>query len=355
MKKIISIVMIIALLLSVTACNTNDSVEVKTDEKAEQPKVVFKAAWHEPLDPDSHPASLFMNVFKEEVEKGGVNMTVELYPSGQLGDAASQLKQTQDGIIQFGTSINKGLFVSNYGIKDYYMLDLPYLFSDYDDVLKVLTQSKTFQELIEETAQKTGVRQLFFYCEGFRSTTNNVRPLHSPDDFKGIKIRVMQNEAHMKMMEALGAIPTPISYSELYTSLQTGVVEGQENPPLNIYLQKFYEIQDYLILDRHVASASGCFVNEEFYQSLTPEQKAVFDAAGEKAAAMATERAKIDNTEALKKLEEEGMTIYIPTEDELAQFRAATVDELSDFFMKEMDNPERLGMFLEEVNEILGR
>lgn len=363
-KKIIALILVIMLSAVIVSCSTSTSdtppasdsdtpPASDSDTTSEQPKVIIKAVWNEPLDPDSHPASLAMNIMKTEIESAGVNMTMELYPSGQLGDAASHLKQIQDGVVQMGMSIGAGQFASQYGMKDYYMFDLPYLFSDYDDVVKVYTESPTIKELYKETAEKIGIMPMFTRCEGFRVTTNSKREIRSPEDFKGLKIRTMQNEAHMAMMEALGALPTPVAYPELYSALQTGVVDGQENPPLNIALQKFNEVQKYLTLDNHITSGTGSYVNAEFYNSLTEEQRAVFDAAGKKAAAASTEKAKKDNEAAIQSLKDAGMEVYTPTEEEYAQFKEATVDAVAAYIRKEMDNPERLDSFLKDVETIL--
>lgn len=360
-KRITAILLIVMLCVLLTACNNSTPATpsapdtVAESSESEQPKVVIKAVWNEPLDPEAHPASLAMNIMKSEIEAADLNMTVELYHSGQLGDAASHLKQIQDGIVQMGMSIGAGQLATQYNLKDYYMFDLPYLFNDYDEVVKVYKESPTVQALYKETAEKVGIMPMFNRCEGFRVTTNNKREIRTPDDYKGLKIRTMENGAHITMMKALGAIPTPVAYPELYSALQTGVVDGQENPPLNIALQKFNEVQKYLTLDNHIASGTGCYVNVDFYNSLTKEQRAAFDAAGLKAAAASTEKARKDNEKAIQSLKDAGMIVYSPTEEELAQFKEVTVNAVADFLRKEMDNPERLDSFLEDVRTILGR
>lgn len=381
MKKVVSMILVVLLGISLTACATlvpaTSAVPASTqaepaasapaqaepaaDDAAaaanvpEQPAVLIKCAWAEPLDPNSHPGSLFMNIFKEEIEGAGLNMTVELYPSDQLGDAASRLKQVQEGIIQVSTSITSALFASNYNLMDYLIIDIPYLFSDDDEVVKVFTESEVIKKINQETIDTIGVTQMFPRCEGFRVTTNNKRELRTPEDFKGLKIRTTQNYAHMAMMEAMGAIPTPISYAELYTALQTNVVDGQENPPLNIELQKFNEVQKYLIVDNHTPNELGTVVNWAFYQSLTAEQRAAFDAAGKKAADAANEMAKQFNATAIQSLEDAGMIIYYPTDEELAMFRDATVDAVCKYIEAQIDHPEIMEEFLAEVDTLLGR
>ena len=134
------------------------------------------------------------------------------------------------------------------------VLDIPYLFSSAPVAWKVL-DGKFGDELAAALLDKTGMRVLAYGETGFRNFTNSKRPIKSPEDLKGLKIRVMETPLYITLVKALGAAPTPIAWTETYTSLQQGVVDGQENPVSVIIQAKFAEVQKYLTLDGHTYGA----------------------------------------------------------------------------------------------------
>ena len=167
------------------------------------------------------------------------------------------------------------------------VLAVPYIFKDHTIAYHVL-DGPFGKALADDCAKESGLR-ILAYGEngGFRNFTNNTRPIHSPADLKGIKFRTMEHPGHMAIVNSLGGVATPIAWTELYTSLQTGVIDGQENPIPVINFGKLYEVQDYLTLDGHVYSLDLMFISEKWKNALPKDYQDVLLLAGQKAAVAA--------------------------------------------------------------------
>jgi tripartite ATP-independent transporter DctP family solute receptor len=151
------------------------------------------------------------------------------------------------------------------------LIELPYLFDNYTQAYAFMDTD--FVTKIYEPLQAKGIRYLATWCNGFRHMTNSVRPIYTPADMKGLKVRVVKSEMSMKIISSLGASAVPMSYSELYTALSSGVVDGQENPFMNIYASKFYEVQKYMSLTKHQYSTLPLIFSEKTWKKLTDKQR----------------------------------------------------------------------------------
>ena len=158
---------------------------------------------------------------------------------------------------------------------------------------------------------------------GTRHFTNNVRPVHSPKDMKGLKFRVMQSPIYVKMVEAMGASATPLASGEIYTACQTNVVDGQENPVWNIVANKWYEVQKYITLDGHTWSENFVMINSKFWNKLTPEQQRIIERAAYHA--QQADRAAEDLASRVLDFDviRQTMEVYVPTAEELKEFQDA--------------------------------
>ena len=157
---------------------------------------------------------------------------------------------------------------------------------------------------------------------GFRNFTNNKRPVRTPADLKGLKIRVQPIPLYIEMVKALGAEPSPIAWSELPNALTTNVVDGQENPVGTIYNNNVHKLQKYMILDGHNYAADFILINDEFYDYLDPADRAVVARAARIAGTMSRAIQQFNTAEALGKVIDEGMQVHAPSAAELEQFRA---------------------------------
>ena len=220
--------------------------------------------------------------------------TGELAPSGQLGGERDMIEGLQIGSLDVVVTSTGPL--GNF-VPEVYVLDLPFLFRDYDHARKVL-DGEIGQELIDKIDQKDLVA-LAWSENGFRHVTNSQHPVRTPEDLAGLKLRTMENKVHMAAFSDLGAAPTPMAFPELFTALQQGVVDGQENPITVIVASKFWEVQKYVSLTGHVYSPAIILASPALMDGLTDEQKGWFYEAA-KAGAAAT-RAEVN------RLEEEGV------------------------------------------------
>lgn len=346
MKKLLSLLLVLAMVLTMfVGCGNDPSVEnneapkeevseEKDDPKDKEPEEIaevevydgepikMKLAWAETADPTGHPVSAAFAVFKSKVEQlTNGKLIVDLYPAGQLGDAKSMLEQVDQGIIQSSASIASGLIAGSY-YDNFNIFDVPYLFRSSAVAWQVLNPSTDFfKEISDDMAATTGIRPIALFMEGSRHFTNNVREIKSPADMKGLKIRTMEVPAHIEMVKALGASPTPVSWLELYSALQTGVVDGQENPIFNIQYLKAHEVQKYLTLDGHIFLLNAWVVNEEWYSELPESIKLAIKEAADLAVITGKGMVEVTNTVGVEDLKEKGMQVYAPTAEELNEFR----------------------------------
>jgi len=273
-----------------------------------------------------NPYWAFTEVFSRLVE-GGTNgrYTVQVFPNKQLGDLESLAEQTARGLVQMSAGISAGHLASFF--PSIQVLEMPYLFPSTAIGRKVMS-GPFGKELSNAVAEDSGLRILAYLPSAFRSFTNNVRPIKSAEDMKGLKIRVQPIPIHLEMVEALGASPTPISWSELYNSLQTGVVDGQENAPYTMLLANLQEVQKYYTLDNHLLNMPLIVINESFYQSLSDQDRKVFDDAAQEAAFAMLGIIKAKESQDLKTISEAGVEIYTPSEEEFQTFVEASREPL---------------------------
>ncbi|WP_352401465.1 DctP family TRAP transporter solute-binding subunit [Synergistes jonesii] len=216
---------------------------------------------------ETHPTMQAMKTFAKDVEAGSKGkIKVELYPNAQLGGDRELCEGVQMGTIQMAIPSTSALAGFDKRIQ---VLDLPYLFT---------TRKAAFDAVDGELGQKLnsylekkGFVVLGYQENGFRHVTNSKRPIKSPADLKGLKIRTMENPMHIAFFKELGANPTPMSWGELYTALQQGTVDAQENPYAMIDDGKFYEVQKYVSETGHVFSYEILIANKKFMDKLPKE------------------------------------------------------------------------------------
>lgn len=282
-------------------------------------KITLKVANSGPETPENRTVCA-ADVYTDMVKKA-TNGEVELvfYHANKLGGEAEALEGIQMGTIDMGTLTSgpaAGFFPQTM------VFDIPYLISSNAAGWEFF-KSDFIKKLSDEFCKKTGVRILAVAEHGYRHFTAKGATLRTPADMKGLKMRVMENPAHIAMTRGLGATPTPISYSELYMALQQGVVDGMECPIANIHDNKFYEVQTSMVLDGHLYGPILVFINEDKFQSLSKEQQ---DALYKGAEAFSVVHAGITGASdkaALKDMEEKGLKIHQPTPEEQKMFRDA--------------------------------
>ncbi|MGB2782357.1 MAG: TRAP transporter substrate-binding protein, partial [Atribacterota bacterium] len=232
--------------------------------------------------------------------------------------------QVRKGTIE-ACNISSGVLASLY-FEKLGIVDMPFTFSSREVARRLFDINNPFtRKLVVECVEKTGIRILHLLPFGFRQLTNDVRPIKTPDDMKGLKIRTMEIVPHMKLIESLGATPTPIPFLELYTSLQTKVVNGQENPFSNIIAQKFYQVQKYCTLTGHLLGVGATLINEKWFQSLPDDLKLALVEAERVAQATYNGYGALLGSTGLEKIKSLGMEVYAPTPGEMAMFKEKAV------------------------------
>ncbi|MFC1713200.1 DctP family TRAP transporter solute-binding subunit [Candidatus Poribacteria bacterium] len=248
---------------------------------------------------------------------------VEVYYGGQLGGDRDAIEGTQLGTIQM-TVAGAGIFAMfepTMGITA-----LPFLFDDFE-------QAWAFNdsELNAEPGKlllKSGIRILAYWDNGFRCLTNSVRPVESPEDLIGMKIRTPENPVILETMRAFGANPSPLPWPELYMALQQKAFDGQENPIPTIYVNKLYEVQKYISMTNHVYEPMPVVISETLWKTLTGEQQTIVRNAALECQNHNRNLVKEQTEEMLAKLKDKGMTVSYPN---LQAFREATVDVRQQF------------------------
>src|SRR5260221_7548440 len=207
------------------------------------------------------------------------------------------------------------------GVREFEVFDLPYLFDNYDELHRV-TRGPVGASLLKKLEAK-GIIGLAYWDNGFKDMSAN-KPLRKPEDFRGLKLRIQSSKVLDAQMRALGASPQVMAFSEVYQALQTGVVDGTENPPSNFYTQKMYEVQKYLTLSNHHYLAYGVIVNKKFWDGLPADIRATLEGAMVDATQFADDIAKKENDDALEAVRKSGRTQFITLtpEEKLAWKRA---------------------------------
>ena len=268
--------------------------------------------------------------FKELAEKytnGAV--TVEVYPNSQLYKDKEEMEALQLGAVQMlAPSLAK---FGPLGVQQFELFDLPYLMGSYDDLRKI-TDGDIGAKLFGMLEDK-GIKGLAYWDNGFKIMSANT-PLHVPDDFLGLKMRIQSSKILEAEMQALGAVPQVMAFSEVYQALQTGVVDGTENPPSNMYTQKMHEVQKHATLSNHGYLGYAVIVNKAFWDELDPATREQLDKAMAEATEYANSIAKDENNQALEAMKAAGTTEFHElTPDERKAWEAALLpvhDEMAD-------------------------
>ncbi len=253
----------------------------------------------------------------EQATKGRVK--VEIYPNSTLYKDKEELEALQLGAVQMlAPSLAK---FGPLGVKEFEVFDVPYIFQS-RDVLHRVTEGPVGAGLLAKLEPK-GITGLAFWDNGFKVMSSNI-PMHLPTDLKGKKMRIQSSKVLDAQMRALGANPQVMAFSEVYQALQTGVVDGTENPPSNLYTQKMHEVQKHVSVTNHGYLGYAVIVNKKFWDGLPADIRAALSEAMKGATRYANAIAQIENDSALEAVVKSGKTtVYTPNNKELAAWMRA--------------------------------
>jgi tripartite ATP-independent transporter DctP family solute receptor len=282
--------------------------------------------------PTQHTSSVAMEQFKAEVEAAtGKALGVDLFPAMQLGGAQENVDQVRSGAI-FGTVIGAA-FLSR-TVPEISALSVPFLFTDRKQAFRVVDGK--VGELIARKLGDKGFLHLGFMELGSRNLTNNTRPIRTLADFTGLKIRLQPDDIHLATFRALGANPVAMDIKEVYSALQQGVLDGQENPYAVIRDRNFNQVQKYLTGTSHFFDFILVAANKKRFEALKPAQQTAVRAAMRKAVAKQRADAEKADTASLEELRQRGMQFEAPSPQLVAQMRKATAGVV-DLLKKKVD------------------
>jgi tripartite ATP-independent transporter DctP family solute receptor len=323
MKKMLVLLLAIVVAASAFAAGSSKVVELK---------------WYQP-EPEGHPWTDVSKLIAQEIEKNSNGtLKVTIYPAGVLGTQAEAIDMLRTGSLALETS-GPSILASFYSPVQ--VMSLPYAFDDAAQGYAYF-ESPAGQKIFDDIRKKSGVRTLDVWYFGDRNLTTNNIIVKTPKDLTGKAIRCMDTPVAKTVVASLGGSPVPINFGELYMALQTGVVAGQENPIPTIISQKFYEVQNTLVLTKHSVHMGTVHVSDMIWQSLTQAQRDVITAALAKYRPVIEERINKNTLDGLVFLKSKGMTIIEP---DLAPFKENAKKVIAATFGKDAD-------WMKEINAL---
>lgn len=305
MKRLSLVAALFTLIILLVGCGKGDPTE-GTDNSGESSSGDNVELRLGHVTQESHPFHIGAQHFADLVEeKTNGEVTIKIFPSRQLGDDRELLEQIINGSLDMGV-ISSPLFGGYTPILD--SLQLPFLINSYELEREAITSSE-MEAMLDSLSDSIGVKGLGIFEGGMRHIANTKRPIEDPEDLKSLKLRVVQSDLVESIFSAFDASPTPMAYGEVYSSIQTGVIDGEEVNLTTLYSEKHYEIVDYVSLTGQFPFPGVNIINDGLFNSLsTDHQQALIEASKETVTFLIDELIDLDN-EALQVLEEEGLQI----------------------------------------------
>lgn len=290
--------------------------------QADKGKVLKLAHGLDPSHPVHH-AMVFMAERCEEISEG--ELRIQIYPSGQLGSEQQCVELLQIGSLGI-TKVSSAIMESF--TDDFKVLGLPYIFKSKEHAFQVL-DGEIGDDLLA-SMEPFLIKGLCFYDAGCRSFYTINKPIHTPDDLRGMKIRVMKSIVSFNLVRSMGGAPTPIDWGELYTALQSGVVDGAENNPPSFFTSRHYEVCKYYSLNEHSSIPDVLIMSLKLWNSLTGQEREWLQQAADESVTVQRELWAKSEEESLKAVAEAGVEIIYPDKEPFAGKVTATYDLFKD-------------------------
>lgn len=342
MRKILALALSCAVAVSLLGCGGAQSAgDDQTKEEGGKKVRIMIGYENNP----GEPIDLACHEWKRLIEeRSGDTMRVDLYPSSQLGSKDNIIDQAVNGDCVI--TLANGPFFQDRGIQDFGVLFAPYLFEGWEDVEKVV-DSEWFAGKAKELEQNVGLKILTTWRYGIRHTITK-KPVNAVSDLKGKKVRVPNQTILIKVFESLGATPTPMAMSDIYTALQQGTIDGAENPLPVILNGAYQEVAKNLVLDAHTYDMTCWIMGADFFNTLTPEQQQILMECGDEAGVFNSEQIEKADEEALEALKAAGVTVSELTPED---FQVAGEAFYEDAEIKAMWSEG----LIDEIKTIIGR
>ena len=312
-KKFLAMLMVGAALLGLTACGGSKQEAPKADA------VVVQIAYE---NNPGEPTDLAANEWKRLIEeKSNGSMTVELFPSSQLGSKTDLVDQMQmgEGIIHIGDAS----FWADYGAPEMSIAPAPYIYDNWDQYFKLL-ETDWWQSQVDLLAEN-GLRIVTSDWEYGTRELMTTKPVRTLDDLSGMIIRTPNNVMQMKTWEEMGAAPTAMALGDVYTATQQGTIDGMENPIATLYGQAYYEVAKYITMIDYIRMPVQWITSESWFQSLTEEQQQIICEAGDEAGLFNNQKQDEMLEQYISDMQANGVEVITPDDVEMARFKEAAL------------------------------
>ncbi|WP_408006912.1 TRAP transporter substrate-binding protein [Pseudalkalibacillus sp. A8] len=328
--KLVNVLFLTLLMLSLVACSS----ESTSNNEGESEEITIRLG-HAGNGLESDPYNTYSEKLSEVLEEeSDGRIKLQVFPNSQLGNLDSMKDQVNNGNLEMTAGQNTGTLATyNPNIQ---VLDLPYAFETLE-VGQAVLNGDFGQKLKDGIADSSNMKLMSFIPSSFRNFGNNKHPITSPDDLKGLTIRVMEVPVHQEMVKALGATPQVIAFEELYSALQTGVVDGHEQAPYTMLMVKLQEVTKYFTLDKHVMNTAVSLINKNFFDNLSEaDQQIVIKA--EAAATQALLDHVTENTEKdMQTILDAGVEVTELTPEQFKAFQDVVIGQVSEYLESKID------------------
>jgi len=268
-------------------------------------------------NPKGHPINMGMDRFAEIVaSKSGGKIKVALFPGGALGGDAANVSALQGGTLEM-VVLNAGILASQ--TKEFAIFDFPFMFATAQEADAVVDGA--FGKMMLAKLDTKGIHGLAYWELGFRTITNSRRPINKVEDIAGLKLRVIPNAINVDWVSALGANPTPMAFTEVYSAMEQKAIDGHENPVTVVNANKLYEVQKYLALSNHQYNPQAVIVSKKLWDSMSDDERKIFSDAAVEATAYQRKMSREQAVSALENVKKNGMQVSEFSAAEMAKFR----------------------------------
>ncbi|AOT73068.1 C4-dicarboxylate ABC transporter substrate-binding protein [Geosporobacter ferrireducens] len=323
-------------------CGAKQTPAAGDTGKKELPAITVKVSHNQPESSSEHAGAV---AFKEKLEAlSEGKITVEIFPALQLGSMREQAEAVQMGSHEITI---QPISVMTPFVEELQIVDFPFLWPSAEVMWKVLDE-EAGDKLLEK-AEAKGFKGFGFWGSGFKNFTTKGKEIHMPADFSGVKMRVMPSPLLLAQYKAWGANPVPIEYAELYNALQQKIVDGQENPISTIAMNKFYEVQDNMVISNHGYLAYVFVANKGWFEGLPEEYKEMVTASEEEARKVQRKALEEKEKQFLEEIKQSKINIYELTQEERAAFVEASKPVHTEF-ADTADKKEILELIYSKIN-----
>ncbi|WP_156857908.1 DctP family TRAP transporter solute-binding subunit [Oceanobacillus sp. AG] len=320
MKKILGLAVLFLMMLVVSACGSSD--DASADPAADGGEK-YNLQMSVTVNDSSTWYKAAEKLAEDISEETDGRISIDVFPNEQLsgGDSGQTVEMLSNGSIDltFNSTIIYSVLDERLGVAS-----APFLFRNHEEVDKVFNGDGG--DALVDILREIGVEPLGYGENGFRQLTNSVHEIASPEDLKGLKIRIPGMTMYIDLFRAFGSDPSTMTFAEVFTALQQHTIDGQENPIDVIHSSRLDEVQDYMTMWNYSYDPLVLGINKELYDSMSQEDQELFSRLGEEAAAYQVELARELEAEQIEELEERGIQLYYPTDEELDAFTEAVQD-----------------------------